>query len=122
MTRPLPKNAMVSDQMSRMPRSSTGPEVALRKALHRMGLRFRLHRRDLPGTPDVALPGARIAIFVDGCFWHGCPEHGCIPKNNAKWWHDKIVGNPGGCAGFDTRTPTSGGLRIGGSAPRHQRL
>lgn len=79
--------------MQRMPRGSTKPEVALRRALHRRGLRFRLHRRDLPGTPDIVLPGTRIAVFVDGCFWHGCSEHGTLPKNNRDWWRDKLQKN-----------------------------
>jgi DNA mismatch endonuclease (patch repair protein) len=76
-----------------MPRSSTGPELALRRELHRRGIRFRLHRRDLPGTPDIVLCRVRVAVFVDGCFWHGCPEHGGIPKNNHKWWAEKLEKN-----------------------------
>ncbi|MER3453275.1 MAG: very short patch repair endonuclease [Chloroflexota bacterium] len=79
--------------MSRMPRESTGPELALRRLLHARGLRFRLHRRDLPGTPDIVLPRARIAVFVDGCFWHGCPEHGTLPKHNREWWAAKLAAN-----------------------------
>lgn len=79
--------------MSRMPRSSTKPEVALRRALHARGLRFTLHRRDLPGTPDIVLSAARIAIFVDGCFWHGCVLHGTLPKNNHEWWRSKLSTN-----------------------------
>lgn len=90
---PTPKNALVSQQMSRMPTSSTKPEVALRKALHARGLRFRLHRRDLPGTPDIVFPAPRLAVFVDGCFWHGCPDHGVTPKNNREWWLTKLAKN-----------------------------
>jgi DNA mismatch endonuclease, patch repair protein len=92
-SRPAPKTALVSAQMSRMPRSSTKPELALRRALHARGLRFRVHRRDLPGTPDIVLSKARVAVFVDGCFWHGCPEHGVLPKNNREWWTDKLAKN-----------------------------
>lgn len=88
--RPIPKNQHVSAQMSRMPRKSTVPEIMLRRELHRRGIRFRLHRKDLPGTPDLVLPAARVAVFVDGCFWHGCPEHGVLPKNNRDWWRDKL--------------------------------
>lgn len=91
--RPRPKNAMVSAQMRRMPRSSTKPELALRRALHARGLRFVIHRRDLPGTPDVVLRRARIAVFVDGCFWHGCKEHCVMPKNNRDWWQAKFTAN-----------------------------
>lgn len=79
--------------MSRMPRESTKPEVVLRRALHARGLRFRLHRRDLPGTPDIVFPTQRLAVFVDGCFWHGCPDHGVTPKNNRDWWLTKLVKN-----------------------------
>lgn len=91
--RPTAKDAGVSDRMSRMPRASTGPEMALRRALHSRGLRFRLHRRDLPGSPDIVLPRARLAIFVDGCFWHGCPDHGALPKHNREWWAAKLAAN-----------------------------
>ena len=91
--RPLPKNAAVSAQMSRMPRASTKPELALRRELHARGFRFRIHRRDLPGTPDVVFAGARLAVFVDGCFWHACPEHGVLPKHNQRWWTDKFAKN-----------------------------
>ena len=79
---PAPLNTSVSAQMARMPTKSTGPEVRLRRTMHRMGLRFRLHPKDLPGRPDIALPNARIAVFVDGCFWHGCPNTAVLPKNN----------------------------------------
>lgn len=80
-------------QMSRMPRAATGPELKLRKALHAAGLRFRVQHRGLPGTPDVALTKARIAIFVDGCFWHGCPQHATLPKHNRSWWGEKFEAN-----------------------------
>ena len=91
--RPSPKSAIVSAQMSRMPRASTGPELALRRELHARGLRFRTLVRHLPGTPDVVFTRAKLAIFVDGCFWHGCPDHCVKPKNNAKWWVDKLAAN-----------------------------
>ena len=76
-----------------MPTKSTGPELRLRREMHRLGMRYRLHPKHLPGRPDVALTSARIAIFVDGCFWHGCPEHGTAPKNNREWWSNKISAN-----------------------------
>ncbi|WP_197014595.1 very short patch repair endonuclease [Actinomadura viridis] len=74
----------------------TKPEIALRSAVHRLGLRFRLQKQVLPRcTADFVLPRYRVAVFVDGCFWHGCPEHG--PKNfkgpNAQRWKDKIDTN-----------------------------
>lgn len=89
--KPIPLNESVSNQMRRMPRKDSAPEVSLRRYLHAAGLRYRLHVRSLPGTPDVVLPRTRIAVFVDGCFWHGCPEHGGLPKNNRDWWREKIM-------------------------------
>jgi DNA mismatch endonuclease (patch repair protein) len=75
-------------------RKGTGPELVLRKALHAAGLRFRLHRRDLPGTPDIVLPGRRVAVFVHGCFWHG---HECragrAPASRAEYWGPKLAAN-----------------------------
>lgn len=71
-------------------------ERSLRSALHRRGLRFRLHRRIVEGTRrsvDIVFPGPRVAVFLDGCFWHGCPRHGTWPKNNAAWWREKIETN-----------------------------
>lgn len=90
---PAPLTPGVSERMSRMPTASTGPELKLRRAMHQLGLRYRLHPKTLPGRPDVALTHARIAVFVDGCFWHGCPQHGTAPKNNSEWWSTKIAGN-----------------------------
>jgi len=79
--------------MSRNKGRDTGPEVRLRSALHAAGLRFRLHRRDLPGSPDIVFTSARLAVFVDGCFWHGCPEHGAKPKTNEEFWASKLARN-----------------------------
>lgn len=75
----------------------TGPEVALRSVLHRRGLRFRKNMRlDLGDRrrvrPDIVFPRLRIAVFVDGCFWHGCREHRSLPTSNAAFWRDKIEG------------------------------
>lgn len=88
--RPVPLNDTVTQQMSRMPRRSTGPELALRRELHRRGLRFRVNYAALPGRPDLAFTRVRLAVFVDGCFWHRCPEHGTLPKNNRDWWAAKL--------------------------------
>ena len=90
---PAPLSPAVSAQMQRMPRSSTGPETLIRKELHRRGLRFRVNLRELPGRPDIVFTAARIAVFVDGCFWHSCPDHGILPKNNREWWRDKLARN-----------------------------
>src|SRR5215210_7192672 len=72
------------------------PEVALRSALHRAGLRFRKHLRpvrDLRCVADVVFPTERIAVFLDGCYWHACPEHGTQPRTNSEYWQAKIRGN-----------------------------
>jgi DNA mismatch endonuclease (patch repair protein) len=74
---------------------NTAPEVAVRSMLHRAGYRFRLHRKDLPGTPDIVLPSRKTVIFVHGCFWHrhqGCKQ--CYtPKSNVDFWLTKFAGN-----------------------------
>lgn len=85
-----------SSQMARVRSKDTAPEIAVRRALHARGLRFRLHRKDLPGRPDVVLPRHRMALFVHGCFWHGCPrcDRGLRrPQNNATFWEQKLEGN-----------------------------
>jgi DNA mismatch endonuclease, patch repair protein len=85
-----------SARMSRQARHDTGPELALRSELHRHGLRYRTHRRPVHGVrreADVVFSQARVAVFVDGCFWHGCPQHGTQPKRNATFWDEKILLN-----------------------------
>lgn len=77
--------------MSRIRAKNTSPELALRRALHQRGLRYRLNVRGLPGTPDIVFASTRIAVFVHGCFWHGCPEHYTAPKNRAAFWQAKIT-------------------------------
>ena len=81
-----------SEQMARVRNKDTEPEMALRRALWRSGLRYRL-RPKLPGTPDLAFPRSKVAIFVDGCFWHGCPEHYTAPGSNVAFWAEKIARN-----------------------------
>jgi len=76
--------------------ADTAPELALRRALHRRGLRYYKNRRPAPtlrAVADLVFVGARVCIFVDGCFWHGCPIHFSIPKRNGVWWAAKIEGN-----------------------------
>lgn len=84
-----------SELMSRVRQKNTKPEVRVRQILHAMGYRFRVHRKDLPGTPDIVLPGRRKAIFVHGCFWHRHP--GCkkasIPKIRVDFWASKFAAN-----------------------------
>lgn len=90
---PLPLNDEVRARLSRQRTSDTGPEMLLRRALHAAGVRYRVHRRDLPGSPDIVLARLRLAVFVDGCFWHCCPDHGNLPKNNREWWATKLARN-----------------------------
>ena len=82
--------------MSKVKSVNTTPEIKVRKLLHNMGYRFRLHRNDLPGKPDIVLPKYKTAIFVNGCFWHGCPNcrHAQIrPKANLDYWNKKLDRN-----------------------------
>src|SRR5262245_48840574 len=90
---PAPLDAATSARLKRQPRSSTKPELALRRELHRRGLRFRVNQAGLPGRPDVVFTRARLAVFVDGCFWHRCPDHGTMPRNNRDWWEAKLERN-----------------------------
>jgi DNA mismatch endonuclease (patch repair protein) len=80
--------------MSAVGSKNTGPELALRKALFKMGYRYRLHRRDLPGTPDIVFHGRGKVIFVHGCFWHGhACRYGQPPKTRQAFWTAKITAN-----------------------------
>lgn len=81
-----------SEQMARVRNENTEPELILRKALWAEGFRYRIHP-DLPGTPDFAFPSSRVAVFVDGCFWHGCPEHYTAPETNEEFWRQKLERN-----------------------------
>ena len=86
----------VSARMAGLARRDTAPEVAIRRLLHAQGLRYRvaypvpgLRRRSI----DIAFTRRKVAVFVDGCFWHGCPEHGTRPRANASWWATKLAAN-----------------------------
>lgn len=84
--------AQRSYNMSRIRSKDTAPEVRLRSLLHQSGLRFRLHGKDLPGRPDIVLPGAKVAVFVHGCFWHrhqGC-RYSSMPSSNVDFWEQKF--------------------------------
>jgi len=83
-----------SANMSRIRSKDTKPEMLVRKALHRLGFRFRLHVRGLPGCPDIVLPKYQTVIQVKGCFWHGhtCPD-GRLPKSNRDYWIPKLIRN-----------------------------
>jgi DNA mismatch endonuclease (patch repair protein) len=92
-------------------RRDTPGEVAIRSLLHRRGLRYRVDEPPLPGLrrrADVVFRSARVAVFVDGCFWHGCPIHGTWPKANASWWRAKIEANRRRDADTDRRLAAAG--------------
>lgn len=101
--RPATRNRFLMDRltperrrrlMQQVKGENTRPELVVRSLLHRLGYRFRLHRKDLPGTPDVVFPSRYLVIFVHGCFWHG---HGCrigqLPKSRLEYWGPKIASN-----------------------------
>jgi DNA mismatch endonuclease, patch repair protein len=81
--------------MRRVKGKDTAPELLVRKALTRLGARYRLHRKDLPGKPDIVLPGRKLAVFVHGCFWHGhdCARGARVPKQNRDYWLAKVGRN-----------------------------
>lgn len=94
--RPQSPSSAVAARMRRQRRRDTDPEVRLRRELHARGLRFRLHR-EVPGRPrrtiDIAFVGPKVAVFVDGCFWHVCPQHATWPRANGDWWKRKLEDN-----------------------------
>jgi DNA mismatch endonuclease, patch repair protein len=80
--------------MKRQRRRDTAPELAIRRILHAHGLRFFVDRRVLPEVrtkADIVFPRSQVAVFIDGCFWHRCPDHGTTPKSNQAWWVDKFA-------------------------------
>src|SRR4051794_5948366 len=92
---PPPSSIDVQRRMRSTRQRDTPCELALRSAAHRLGLRYRVDWQ-LPGTrrrADLAFPRAKVLVFVDGCFWHGCPRHGTWPRANSSWWRDKILSN-----------------------------
>ncbi|MFB7855917.1 very short patch repair endonuclease [Rhodococcus qingshengii] len=85
-----------SARMSAQRRRDTKPEIALRRELHQRGLRYFVDRAPIKGVrrrADLVFPRRKVAVFVDGCFWHSCPQHATFPKNNAQWWTDKLAAN-----------------------------
>jgi len=94
-TPPVASSAAVRAVMVGNRKRDTRPERALRSALHRRGLRYRLHTRPAEARcqVDIVFPTARVAVFIDGCFWHRCPEHGVRPRTNSEYWDAKIARN-----------------------------
>ena len=96
MSRVQPSSAEASRRMAKVRQKGTGAEIALRRELYQRGLRYRVGFQVLKKprrVADVVFPGPMIAIFVDGCFWHGCPEHATWPKQNSEFWRQKIEAN-----------------------------
>lgn len=85
----------LSARMARVRSRDTTAEVALRRELHRRGRRFFVQRHVLGDrrSVDIVFPGARLAVFVDGCFWHACPDHGTTSHTNTEWWREKLERN-----------------------------
>ncbi|MET8455870.1 very short patch repair endonuclease [Streptomyces parvulus] len=96
MSEAVPSSAAVSARMSRQGSRDTAPEVAVRRLLHASGMRYRVNV-PVPGMPrrtiDIVFPRTKVAVFLDGCFWHGCPQHATHPKANAEWWRTKLDKN-----------------------------
>lgn len=82
--------------MKAQKQSDTTPEIAIRSCLHRLGFRFRVNAKTIPESRsrgDIVFPRDRLVVFVDGCFWHGCPLHATFPKANGGWWLKKLTAN-----------------------------
>lgn len=97
--------------MQRVRQKNTSAEAALRRELHVLGLRYRIHVTVLSKprrVADVTFAGARVAVFVDGCFWHGCPSHATWPKQNAEFWRAKIIANQDRDRDTDARLRAAG--------------
>lgn len=93
----------------------TKPELALRSAVHRLGLRYRVSAKPLAGlrrTADLVFPRAKVAVFLDGCFWHGCPEHHTVAAANATFWRDKVEGNRARDRNTDERLAEAGWVSV----------
>ena len=93
----------------------TKPEVALRSAVHALGLRYRVSNRpmkELRRTADLVFTRAKVAVFLDGCFWHGCPEHHTVATTNARFWADKVEQNAARDRDTDARLAAAGWLVI----------
>lgn len=93
---PEPSSEFSRRRMENQPQRDTNPELAIRSILHRRGFRYRVDYRPLKSVrrkADIAFIGPRVAVFIDGCFWHGCPIHGTWPKANTEFWQKKIETN-----------------------------
>lgn len=103
--------ASTSRRMSKVRQRDTSAEMALRRELHRRNLRYRVNYTVLAKprrVADIVFPRLKIAVFVDGCFWHGCPEHASWPKSNAEFWREKLEANRARDADTNVRLKESG--------------
>ena len=94
--RPNASSKAVQRRMARQKRRDTAAEIKVRRALHAQGVRFRVNTKLEPGlraTGDITWKGLKLVVFIDGCFWHGCPVHATRPKANAEWWAAKLHSN-----------------------------
>lgn len=110
-TRASPSSPEASRRMRSVRQKGTAIEMALRRVLHARGLRYRVHMLILVKprrVADIAFPSRRVGVFVDGCFWHGCQEHGTWPKLNAEFWRNKILSNQARDADTDSRLRACG--------------
>ena len=111
----LDTTAAVRSRMSRQRSKDTQVEMALRRIIHAAGLRYRVHQRPVKGVrreADIVFGPAKVAVFVDGCFWHGCPVHATWPKNNAEFWRTKIETNRRRDADTDVKLAAAGWMSV----------
>ncbi|MGH8884440.1 MAG: very short patch repair endonuclease [Egibacteraceae bacterium] len=115
-----PEGSWASSKVSRMTMLAnrgrdTGPEMAVRRAAHRRGLRYRVSAKPLPElrrTADLVFPRERVAIYVDGCWWHGCPDHSTKAKRNGDYWDRKLAANKARDADTDQRLAQAGWISV----------
>ena len=96
MERPVAASPFIRRRMQRQRRKDTALEMSVRRELHAAGVRYRVDVRpepDMRTRGDIVWRGRKVVVFLDGCFWHRCPEHSTTPKNNSAWWTDKIEAN-----------------------------
>ncbi len=108
---PAASSPLVRARMRNTSQRDTPPELRLRSALHQRGARYRLQLAPLENLrrrADLVFPRERVAVFVDGCFWHSCPEHGTLPKTNRAWWEAKLTANRCRDAETDVRLRAAG--------------
>lgn len=108
---PAPSSELASQRMRNTPTRDTPAELAIRRLLHARGLRYRVDVRpekSLRRKADIVFRPAKVAVFVDGCFWHRCPTHGSAPKANATWWREKLRANVERDRDTDTRLEEAG--------------